>query len=165
LNAKDGWTAGWSGTILHTLDGGGTWKQVKTASASWSLSSIHFIDAQNGFISGFAGQLIRTKDGGATWEPIRTPYSGWLPSITFDRAQRGWITTDDGFLVSTDGGSTWKAAGGESAEGETQLFLNKLLRTGDVVWALGPFGLAKQTGDGTHWKKIGNPLTEEASAK
>src|SRR5205823_5675989 len=63
LNAKNGWAVGWSGTILHTADGGNTWKQVKAAAAMWSLSSIHFTDAQNGFISGFAGQLLRTKDG------------------------------------------------------------------------------------------------------
>jgi photosystem II stability/assembly factor-like uncharacterized protein len=160
LDAKNGWTAGWSGTILHTENGGETWVQVKAAGATWSLSSIHFIDPQNGFISGFAGQLIRTKDGGKTWETIKTPYSGWLTSITFDSAKRGWITTDDGFLTSTDGGTIWKLLQADPTGLEMQLFLNKLLRTSGVVWALGPFGLSKQVGDGTQWKKIGNPLSD-----
>ena len=164
LDDKNGWAVGWSGTILHTTDGGASWRQVKSSAAIWSLSSIHFLDAKNGFIAGFAGQLLRTRDGGATWESVKTPYSGWLTSVSFDSANRGWITTDDGFLVSADGGATWKlTTAGAAGEGQTQLFLSKLLRTSGVTWALGPFGLAKQTGDGTQWKKIGNPLADNGS--
>jgi len=164
LDTKNGWAVGWSGTILHTADGGATWKQVKSTAAMWSLSSIHFRDANNGFISGFAGQLLRTSDGGATWEGVKTPYSGWLTSVTFDSANRGWITTDDGFLLSADGGTTWKlTTAGAATEGQTQMFLSKLLRTSGVTWALGPFGMAKQVGDGTQWKKIENPLADNGS--
>ena len=164
LDDKNGWAVGWSGTILHTTDGGATWKQVKTDAAKWSLSSVHFLDAKTGFISGFAGQLLRTDDGGATWAAVKTPYSGWLTSVTFDAAKRGWITTDDGFLLSTDGGKTWKmTTGGAASEGQTQLFLSKLMRSSGVTWALGPFGLAKQIGDGTQWKKIENPLADDGS--
>jgi photosystem II stability/assembly factor-like uncharacterized protein len=159
IDASNGWAAGWSGTILHTVDGGQTWQQIKSTDATWSLSSIHFRDAKNGFISGFAGQLLRTKDGGATWTRVKTPYSGWLTAVTFDSRGRGWITTDDGFLLSTDGGDNWTLIANQG-EAESQLFLNKLLRTTGVVWALGPFGLMKQTGDGTKWKKIGNPLSD-----
>jgi len=165
LDPKNGWAAGWSGTILHTTDGGATWGQVKSP-ATWSLSSIHFIDPQNGFMSGFAGQLLRTKDGGATWEAVKTPYSGWLSAVSFDKAKRGWITTDDGFLLSLDGGATWKATtAGAAAEGQTQLFLSKLMSTSGTTWALGPFGLAKQVGDGTQWKSIENPLSDNAIMK
>jgi photosystem II stability/assembly factor-like uncharacterized protein len=164
LDAKNGWAVGWSGTILHTTDGGATWSQVKTKAAMWSLSSIYFLDAKTGFLSGFAGQLLRTNDGGATWETVRTPYSGWLTSITFDSANRGWITTDDGFLLSTDGGKTWKpTTAGVAADGQTQLFLSKLMRSSGATWALGTFGLAKQVGDGTRWKKIENPLADDGS--
>ncbi len=166
LDPKNGWAVGWSGTILHTTDGGDTWQQVKTSAASWSLSSVHFLDAQNGFISGFAGQLLHTRDGGATWETVKVPYSGWLTAVMFDSAKRGWITTDDGFLMSTDGGATWKlTTAGAVVEGQNQLFLSKLMRTSGVTWALGPFGLAKQVGDGTQWKKIENPLADDAEAK
>ena len=155
---KNGWAAGWSGTVLHTTDGGNTWQQVKTAPATWSLSSIDFIDANSGFISGFAGQLLRTKDGGATWESVKTPYSGWLTSVAFDRTGRGWITTDDGLLLSSDGGATWKLTGNDA-----QAFLNKVMRTPGGLVALGPFGLMKQIGNGTEWKKIGNPLADDGS--
>jgi photosystem II stability/assembly factor-like uncharacterized protein len=159
LDAQNGWASGWSGTVLHTTDGGNKWQVVKIPGAQWSLSSIFFSDPRNGWISGFAGQLFRTRDGGATWETKKTPVSGWLTSIGFDGANRGWITTDSGFLMSQDGGETWKLQ-----PTETQLFLNKVLRNTGTTWALGPFGLLKQTG-ATQWKKIVNPLSSNAAAE
>ena len=108
LDNRNGWAVGWAGTALHTTDGGKTWQPVKIPGATWSLSSITFRDAKNGWISGFAGQLFHTTDGGATWEAMKTPSSNWLTSIGFDGSNRGWITTDDGFLLSEDNGETWK---------------------------------------------------------
>ena len=159
LDARNGWAVGWSAMVLHTVDGGKKWQQVKIPGAQWSLSSIDFPDAKNGWISGFAGQLYRTKDGGATWEAKKTPVSGWLTSVGFDAAKRGWITTDAGFLLSEDGGETWKPQ-----PTENQLFLNKILRSTGTAWALGPFGMLKQT-TGTQWKKIVNPLSSNAAAE
>jgi photosystem II stability/assembly factor-like uncharacterized protein len=160
LDAQNGWAAGWAGTLLHTVDGGKKWQLVKVPGASWSLSSITFQDEKNGWIVGFAGQLFNTKDGGATWEAKKSGYSGWLTSIGFDGAKRGWITTDNGFLLSEDGGETWKLQPTDS-----QLFLNKVLRNTGITWALGPFGLLKQTGSTTQWKKIVNPLSSNAAAE
>jgi photosystem II stability/assembly factor-like uncharacterized protein len=159
LDAQNGWAVGWSAMVLHTVDGGKKWQQVKIPGAQWSLSAITFTDAKNGWISGFAGQLFRTKDGGATWEAKKTPVSGWLTSVGFDAANRGWITSDEGFLTTTDGGDTWKL---QPTEG--QLFLNKVLRNTGTTWALGPFGMVKQTA-GTQWKKIVNPLSSNAAAE
>jgi photosystem II stability/assembly factor-like uncharacterized protein len=154
-DARNGWATGWAGLVLHTTDGGNKWQVVKIPGATWSLSSVTFTDAKNGWISGFAGQLFRTKDGGATWEAKATGYSGWLTSVAFDNQNRGWITTDDGFLTSSDGGETWKRQ-----TAETQFFLNKLLRASGSAWALGPFGMLKQSGG--EWKKIVNPLSANA---
>jgi photosystem II stability/assembly factor-like uncharacterized protein len=157
LDAQNGWAGGWAGLVLHTTDGGKKWQVVKIPGATWSLSSIAFQNAKDGWISGFAGQLFRTKDGGANWEAKASGYSGWLTSIAFDGANRGWITTDDGFLMSADGGETWKPQATE-----TQFFLNKLLRASGSAWALGPFGMVKQTGKGLEWKRIANPLSANA---
>ncbi len=157
LDAQNGWAVGWAGTVLHTVDGGNKWQAVKIPGATWSLSSITFPDAKSGWIVGFAGQLFRTKDGGATWEAKKSGFSGWLTSIGFDAANRGWITTDNGFLLSEDGGETWRPQPTES-----QFFLNKILRATGTAWALGPFGMLKQTGAGTQWKKIVNPLSSNA---
>ena len=160
LDAQNGWAVGWAGTILHTVDGGNKWQTLKIPAATWSLSSITFPDAKNGWISGFAGQLFRTKDGGASWEAKKTGFSGWLTSIGFDGANRGWITTDNGFLLSADGGETWKPQ-----PTQNQFFLNKILRATGIAWALGPFGMMKQTGAGTEWKRIVNPLSSNAAVE
>jgi photosystem II stability/assembly factor-like uncharacterized protein len=156
VDARNGWTVGFSGTVLHTADGGVTWRQVKIPGATWSLSSVTFLDGKNGWICGFAGQLFHTKDGGTTWEARKVPFSGWLTSVGFDRAGHGWITTDDGFLSSEDGGATWKLLPGEG-----RLFLNKIFQGPGTTWALGPFGLLKQTGP-AEWKNIANPLSSNA---
>ncbi|MCX6627830.1 MAG: YCF48-related protein [Candidatus Solibacter sp.] len=156
LDPQNGWAVGWAGTVLHTVDGGNKWQSLKIPGASWSLSSITFQDARNGWIVGFAGQLFRTKDGGATWEAKQTGFKGWLTSIGFDAAKRGWITTDEGFVLSVDGGETWKFQ-----PTEDPVFLNKILRTTGTAWALGPFGMMKQTGVG-EWKPIVNPLSPNA---
>ena len=61
--------------------------------------------------------------------------------------------------MSADGGETWNK---QSAE--NQFFLNKLLRASGSAWALGPFGMVKQTGTGTQWKRIVNPLSGGAES-
>jgi len=160
LDDKTGWAAGWSGTVLHTTDGGNTWNAVKNSGASWTLSAIYFRDDKLGFLSGFAGQLFRTKDGGKTWEQRKPPVSGWLTSMAGDSANRLWITTDEGFLVSEDSGESWKLQ-----KAETKLFINKLLRNTGSIWALGPFGLLKQQGNGMEFKRILNPLSGDADSQ
>jgi len=156
LDNQNGWAVGWSGTVLHATDGK-TWKPVKTTGSSWSLSSVYFRDAKLGFISGFAGQFFRTKDGGTTWETVKVPVSGWLTSIASDSANRIWVTTDDGFLLSEDDGQNWKLQPSES-----KLFIYKLLRNSGSIWALGPFGILKQQGTGMQFKRILNPLSGDA---
>ena len=157
-DVQNGWAVGWAGTILHTVDGGRKWQSLKVNGASWSLSSITFNDPQNGWIVGFAGQFLATKDGGATWEARKPPAQTWLTSIGFDSKKRGWITTDIGFLMSEDGGQTWTV---KPTEG--QLFINRIVRTTGTAWALGPFGMLKQSGTGLEWKKIPNPLAASAA--
>ncbi len=147
LDQDHGWSVGWAGTILRTVDGGKTWQQVKTDAASWSLSSIYFRDANNGWLVGFAGQILRSRDGGLTWTAVTSPVKGWLTAVSFDSSNRGWITHDDGFLVSADGGQSWKPVktGG-------RFFLGKLVAVNGSLWAIGQSVVLKQSG--MEWRKI-----------
>ena len=61
--------------------------------------------------------------------------------------------------MSEDGGQTWTI---QPTDG--QLFINKIVRTTGIAWAVGPFGMLKQTGAGLEWKKILNPLASAAAA-
>jgi photosystem II stability/assembly factor-like uncharacterized protein len=89
---------------------------------------------------------------------------GSLNSISFDSSKRGWITYDDGFLVSEDNGETWKpvSSGG-------RYFLGKLMPIGKSMWAVGQSVVLKQGGNGKEWMKINSlvansPATESPSA-
>jgi photosystem II stability/assembly factor-like uncharacterized protein len=120
---------------------------------AWSMSSVYFRDAKNGWIVGFAGQLLRSRDGGVTWQAQDSPFKGWMTSVTFDSVGRGWIAAGNDFLLSEDQGETWKLI-----DIPDTVFLTKLLRVNDTVWALGQFGVLKQAGNGKEWKKIDNIL-------
>ena len=147
LDADHGWSVGWSGTILRTSNGGKNWEEIHS-DATWSLTSVYFQDAQNGWMVGFAGQILRSRDGGTTWQAQPSPVKAWLTAVCFDSAHRGWITYDDGFLLSEDGGNTWKPV----STGR-RFFLSKLFRVSDSLWAIGQSAMLKQTG-GLSWKKI-----------
>jgi photosystem II stability/assembly factor-like uncharacterized protein len=150
LDGERGWAVGWAGTILRTANGGQTWEQIKAPAATWSLSSVYFRDAKNGWAVGFAGQILRTRDGGTTWDAQNSPAKSWLTCVLFDGSNRGWITVDDGFLVSEDAGESW-----HSVPVDSRAFLSKLVRVKDSIWALGPFQALKQRdAKVTGWEKI-----------
>jgi photosystem II stability/assembly factor-like uncharacterized protein len=149
LDAERGWAVGWAGTILRTANGGQTWEQIRSPAATWSVSSVYFRDAKDGWAVGFAGQILRSRDGGATWEAQTSPVTSWLNCVLFDASNRGWIAVDNGFLVSEDGGETWR-----SLPVDNRAFLSKLIRVKDAIWAFGQFQAFKQADAKVAWQKI-----------
>ena len=149
LDAERGWAVGWAGTILRTANGGKIWEQIKAPAATWSLSSVYFRDAKNGWAVGFAGQILRSHDGGATWDAQTSPVKGWLTCVLFDSSNRGWITSDDGLLVSDDSGETWR-----STPVDRRAFFSKLVRVKDLLWVLGPLQGMKQGDAKVAWQTI-----------
>ncbi len=144
-----GWAVGWVGTILRTADGGKSWRQVNSPEAKWSLSAVYFRDAQNGWAVGFGGQILRSRDGGQTWQSQTSPVASTLTSVYFDNAGRGWITTVDGFLLSEDGGESWR-----HVQVGNWLFLTRLLPVDGSLWAVGARGILKQTAGGFSLERI-----------
>lgn len=147
LDQDHGWVVGWSGTILRTVDGGQHWEVIHADAASWSLTALYFRDATNGWMAGFAGQILRSRDGGKTWQVQQSPVKSWLGSVAFDRDGRGWITYDDGLLVSEDGGETWK-----DAPVGRRYFLSKLALVDNSLWAIGQSTVLRQSG--LKWSRI-----------
>lgn len=148
-DAAHGWAAGWSGTILRTTDGGANWQVVNTGASSWSLTSIYFKDLENGWAVGFAGQLLRSTDGGASWAALTSPSKDWLKSVATDAAGRAWAVTDEQLLSSGDGGDNWKAV-----PAAADLFLNKVLRVGDSLWAMGQLGAIRRMPGSAEWTQV-----------
>lgn len=137
---RHGWAVGWVGAILRTADGGRTWERVRTPSTLWSLDAVYFRDPKQGWAVGFGGLILASDDGGETWRQQESPVQAWLRSVVFDHAGRGWIGSDNGLLVSDDGGGSWRYVPVENT-----VFIHQVLPLSDSVWAVGQFGVLRQT--------------------
>jgi len=160
VDEQHGWAVGWTGAILRTTDGGRSWEPVRSPAASWSLGAVYFRDVNEGWAVGFGGQILRTRDGGRAWEVQPSPVRDWLTSIRFDRAGRGWITTSNGFLVSEDGGQSWR-----QVRLEQPVFLSRMIQVDDSLWAVGPFGVLRQERATLAWQNIELRTTESAGGR
>lgn len=143
VDPQHGWAVGWVGAILRTTDGGRTWERVRTSETLWSLDAVYFRDAQHGWMVGFGGLILKSDDGGVTWKQQQSPVQAWLRSIVFDTAGRGWIGSDNGLLTSDDGGESWNFV-----RVDDSIFIHQVLPVGDTLWAVGQFGVLRQTGKG-----------------
>lgn len=159
MDKMHGIAAGWSGTIIRTNDGGKKWEIVKAPSATWTLSTVYFRDLKDGWILGFGGQLLHSTDGGGTWTSVKSPVNASLNGISFDEAGRGWVTYDEGFLLSEDKGATWQVVnpGG-------RYFLGRLLNVNKGLWAVGQSVILQQSGAGKEWVKNPNLVANSVVA-
>ena len=111
-DARHGWAVGHLGTILRTVDGGGTWQRVAAGLDRESvLLDVLFLNANEGFAVGAYGLYLRTSDAGLTWTRAEVQPEQYH----FNQIAR----TADGvlFLVgeastllrSRDGGRSWES--------------------------------------------------------
>src|SRR4051812_25856056 len=109
----EGWVSGAAGTILHTSDGGKTWKAQLGGDPKASdrpIRELRFIDATHGFAAQSTGvgdhNLLRTSDG-QTWEQSgnvaqhRSDYQFVSPTT-------GFVASGQQILRSQDSGKTWQ---------------------------------------------------------
>ncbi|MBI5441527.1 MAG: glycosyl hydrolase [Deltaproteobacteria bacterium] len=54
------------GVVVHSDDGGKTWRQAKVPT-SVSLTAVRFPTAKKGWATGHAGVVLHSEDGGETW--------------------------------------------------------------------------------------------------
>lgn len=99
--------------LIHTTDGGKTWRQLLPALRP--TSGISFSDPGNGTGIGLPsdwGAVLRTADGGKSWTEINSPGARPL-AVSFPFPKEGWIVAGDPgdpgriLLRTSDGGSTW----------------------------------------------------------
>ncbi len=124
VSPSEGWLLDSSGadifTLLQTLDGGSTWKEVYPMAHPHPVNSVSFVNAQVGYgvgVPGDAGALLKSDNGGHTWSEI-----GHVPTAAngFVTAQLVFLTEQHGFLVynspspnkswiyeTNDGGASW----------------------------------------------------------
>jgi photosystem II stability/assembly factor-like uncharacterized protein len=116
VNDKLGWASGHWGLVLHTEDGGETWKiQRSDTTVDQPLFSVYFSDASNGIAVGLWSLAVRTTDGGATWTPVKFPQLSATekagPNLYDLVPAKGsvlYVAAEQGLVYrSADGGATW----------------------------------------------------------
>lgn len=87
----DGWAVGEKGTILHTTDGGETWKadSVQYLGVRPLLSFVEIQDSLIVWTGSWASPTFRTTNGGASWAQV-TVDSLANPRIRFLNSQVGF---------------------------------------------------------------------------
>jgi hypothetical protein len=141
---KEGWACGRWGTVLHTADGGKTWR-LQPSGTENTLVSIHFVDSQNGWAVGEEGAILHTADGGNTWEQQKSPVPFYLMKVYFVTPLKGWIVGERTHILSTvDGGKTW------NIQFKDEDFILKSVSFCDELhgWAVGEYGYIYHTKNG-----------------
>lgn len=140
VDENHGWAVGWVGTIVRTTNGGEKWEGVKIPNTLWSLNSVYFTDPQHGWAVGFGGLILTSADGGLTWQARESNVQKSLKSIGLDPKRQAWIAADDRLLTTADNGTTWV-----TVPVADTLFLQQIVVVKDAVWAIGQFGVLRQT--------------------
>lgn len=109
------WASGTRGTVIHSTDGGLTWKVDSIPGAStFDLRSIHASSDLVAHVAATAGRIWRTIDGGKTWS-LRfqaSDTSMFLDALAFHDDRSGFALGDPQggrfvLLATVDGGETW----------------------------------------------------------
>jgi photosystem II stability/assembly factor-like uncharacterized protein len=158
-----GYAAGDFGTLLKTVDGGGTWTGLPTGTFE-NLSFVQAIDA-NTIFAGGGCVARRSLDGGATFtriafSPVESTCPQPLAGLSFVDKNTGWLMLADGSVTkTTDGGLTFspqnpvpgtKAATGGTGSPTAIQFLDAT--TGFAANTLGQ--IFKTTDGGATWTKV-----------
>ncbi|MFC8916516.1 WD40/YVTN/BNR-like repeat-containing protein [Streptomyces sp. NPDC057116] len=119
VSRSTAWVAGSKGTVLRTLDGGRSWRNVSPPGAeTLEFRDVEAFDGRRAVVlaigEGEASRIYRTDDGGASWtESFRnTDPRAFYDCVTFFDSRHGLAMSDpvDGkyrILSTGDGGRTW----------------------------------------------------------
>ena len=144
VDAQHGWIVGRNATILHTTDGGATWKQ-QPLPLEVELKKIRFINPRVGWTVGDNGTVLKTTDGGQTWMKKNTGTGTALLAVSFVDKDHGWASGDGGLIIGTvNGGTTWA----KQAIDTNNTIEGIHFVTPEIGWAAGGGGTLLYTTDG-----------------
>ncbi|HKF54563.1 MAG TPA: YCF48-related protein [Blastocatellia bacterium] len=168
--------------VLHTTDGGQTWKQIPDQ-FKYKIQAVWFVDPQTGWALTIDRDILHTTDGGATWTTQRKAGTvkykqAWnrhtpeldLPEridhMKFIDSQHGWAwgggqRNDFGelpgvLLTTVNGGQNWN----EVPFPFTQDVQSMFFLDARHAWASTKEGLYNTTDGGLNWSKIQTRLPE-----
>ena len=107
---KNGWAAGHGGVIVHTEDGGNTWRiQRESSSENNPLFDIQFVSQSVGYACGAYDTLLKSTDGGKTWTLSAPGSDNIYNGLAFFDEETGFLVGEFGTVLrTTDGGKSWE---------------------------------------------------------
>ncbi len=157
-NPKLGWTCGFNGYVLRTVDGGNTWHGT-VVQPGLQLESINFLDSLNGYTSGYPkefgneGRIFKSTDGGVTWFNVTPPDPGYILWGNYFLTPNIGVVIGGGcgnvekFYHTSDGGASWSLFEGNDNSGMTDAIL------------FSPNGLGYAVSSGRLWRTSDGGLT------
>lgn len=94
VDAQKGWITGEFGMVLHTDDGGATWKRQRS-DVGKLMFAIHAVNDKKVIAVGSEGTFIETDDGGLTWKQANLGVTEHLLSV--------WPVGNKCIVVGRDG--------------------------------------------------------------
>ena len=142
LDASTVTAVGENGLILHSTDGGGTWKETSSGTTQ-VLRRVRWHSPSLGVILGNGGTALKSTDAGQSWTALNTGVTKALFDVHFFDADT-WLLVGQGAQVLTtdDGGSSF------SNEGSGLNNYNEIAFKGDFGIIVGNKGTARRTHDG-----------------
>ena len=158
---SNGWTAGYWGLLLHTINGGQEWSVVNPGLQP-TYYALDLYSSKYIWAGGYQGKLIRSGDYGSTWQDISLSYSNFdINRITFLDSLNGYVVftkqydNAHGLMFRTsDGGINWTAI--DFINSQTKGILGMSFTdalTGYI--SIYNEGVAKTTDGGITWQSLG----------
>jgi photosystem II stability/assembly factor-like uncharacterized protein len=98
-----------SSVIYKTKDAGLSWNIINHSKSY--IFEFCSVDTMRAYAIQYYDNILKTTDGCKTWQEIygikNGMYKTKLSSIQFINKDTGYVTTDNSFLKTTDGGTTW----------------------------------------------------------
>lgn len=155
LNGQTGWANLSASDLLKTTNGGANWTDVGSSVSS----QICFINENTGFAFGYppfsSGPLQKTVNGGASWSV--QPQTGVnVMSMYFLNSNTGFGMGLNGFIHTTDAGTTWKS------ETANIILFHVSFENSSTGWAMSSTGnVIKTTNAGAQWGNISQDISSE----
>jgi len=107
---QNGWAAGHGGVIIHTADGGQTWRiQRESSSENSPLFDIQFPSPSVGYACGSYDTFLKTTDGGKTWTLTAPGMDYIYNGLAFLDEETGYLVGEFGTVLrTTDGAKSWE---------------------------------------------------------
>jgi photosystem II stability/assembly factor-like uncharacterized protein len=152
--------AGGGSGVSKSRDGGATWNSVNSGLSDTVINAVA-VDPESA-VTVYAGgsDVFQSIDSAATWNPLQADLPSLVTAIVVDplTSLKVYAGTALGVFKSTDGGSSWKAAGSRNVV--SALAIDPVTST--IVYAgTADAGILRSTDGGTRWSSTNSELTRD----